>query len=109
MKFHGKVGFMTEAQETSPGVWSDGILEKSYRGEYLPNQTRRNYDIQDSTNTEIKFNNRISIVADPFIMSYLGSVIYVESKGIKWKVTSVEDAYPRILISFGGVYNGRQT
>lgn len=27
MKFHGKVGFMTEAQETSPGVWSDGILE----------------------------------------------------------------------------------
>lgn len=40
MKFHGKVGFMTEAQETSPGVWSDGILEKSYRGEYLPNQTQ---------------------------------------------------------------------
>ena len=29
MKFHGKVGFMTEAQETSPGIWSDGILEKS--------------------------------------------------------------------------------
>lgn len=28
--------------------------------------------------------------------------------GAKWKVTSVEVQYPRLILSIGGVYNGEQ-
>ena len=31
---------------------------------------------------------------------------YVTYKGTKWKIASMTDGYPRIIISLGGVYNG---
>ena len=88
MRYHGKIGFLTESQETAPGVWNEGT--------------------SDSTNDNLIIKNRLEIVADPFVYSHIGSILYAEVNGTKWRVKDIEDAYPRLILSLGGVYNGEQ-
>ena len=54
-------------------------------------------------------NNQIEIVADPYINQHFPSIRYVMWNGTKWKVTSVEDQFPRLILALGEVYNGQQT
>lgn len=107
-KWSGKIGFSIE-EEVRPGVWkSDSIIEKSYRGDVL-RVTRRTEGNADSTNSDININAEISIVANPFAMENLYAIKYVKYLGAAWTITSVDASqYPRIVLSLGGVYNGKQ-
>ena len=108
MRYHGKIGFLTESQETAPGVWNEGtIIEKDCKGDVL--KSLRQYEgTSDSTNDNLIIKNRLEIVADPFVYSHIGSILYAEVNGTKWRVKDIEDAYPRLILSLGGVYNGAQ-
>ena len=48
---------------------------------------------------------RKSIVADPFAHENFGSIRYAEFGGVKWKVTDVKVQYPRLILTFGGIYH----
>lgn len=103
-KFYGKIGYVLTT-ETAPGVWSDGKpIERYYRGDVL--QNNRRWETTSSVNDDIKINNRLSIVADPFAYENLYTMKYVEWYGTKWKVSEVDIQPPRIIISLGGVYDG---
>lgn len=103
-KFYGKIGYVLTT-ETAPGVWSDSEpIERYYRGDVL--QNNRRWETTSSVNDDIKINNRLSIVADPFAYENLYTMKYVEWYGTKWKVSEVDIQPPRIIISLGGVYNG---
>ena len=69
-------------------------------------QNNRRWETTSSVNDDIKINNRLSIVADPFAYENLYTMKYVEWYGTKWKVSEVDIQPPRIIISLGGVYNG---
>lgn len=103
-KWYGPIGY-AESVETRPGVWKDKITERMYSGELVRN-TRR-LQSSDTLNDDINVANEISIVADPFANQNFHSMKYVEFMGTKWKITNVEVRYPRLILTIGGVYNGK--
>ena len=106
-KFYGIIGF-AETVETSPGVYTEQIVERSYFGDVIRN-TRR-LQTTDQLNDNINVSNEISIVADPFANEHFHTMSYIEYMGAKWKITNIDGSrYPRLILTVGGVYNGRQT
>ena len=102
-KFYGKIGY-AENVETRPGVWRPTITEREYFGDLVRN-TRR-LESASQINDNINISNEIGIVADPYAYQNFHSMRYVEFMGTKWKISSVEVQYPRLILSIGGVYNG---
>lgn len=104
-KFHGAIGYAV-TEETKPGVWKEQITERMYFGDLTRNT--RKLQSTDQLNDDINVANEVSIVADPFANENFHSMKYVEFMGAKWKITSVEVQYPRLILTVGGVYNGEQ-
>ena len=102
-KFYGKIGYAI-SEETVPGVWVERIVERPYYGDVIRNIRR--LQSSENLNDNINISNEISIVADAFANQNFHSMRYVEYMGTKWKVSSIEVKYPRLILSIGGVYNG---
>lgn len=102
-KWFGKIGY-AETSETSPGVWKQEIVEKEYFGDMT--RIIRRYDSSQNLNDDLNISNELSILSDPYAMNHFHTIRYAEFQGVKWKVTSVEVNYPRLILSLGGVYNG---
>lgn len=105
-KFYGAIGYAV-TEETKPGVWTEKITERMYYGDLTRNT--RKLQSTDQLNDDLNIANEISIVADPFANENFHSMKYAEFMGAKWKITSVEVQYPRLILTVGGVYNGEQT
>ena len=103
MKWYGTIGFV-ETVETQPGEWTEEVIEREYFGEVL--RSYQGIQTADKLNDDITISNRISIVSSPYTEQHLHSIRYVVFKGVRWKVSSIEDLPPRIILSLGGVYNG---
>lgn len=104
-KWYGVVGYIITT-ETSPGVWTPKEVEKEYSGEYTRNHTRWNSN--QTLNDDITLQSEISFVCDPYALQNFRHIRYVTYMETKWKVTSVDVQYPRLVLSIGGVYNGEQ-
>ena len=104
-KWYGVIGY-SETVETSPGVWEEQITERNYYGDLI-RDTRRLQTI-DQVNDNINVANEISIVADPFVINTFHQMRYAVFMGTRWKITNVEVQYPRLILSLGGEYNGKQ-
>ncbi len=105
-KFYGSIGYAV-TEETTPGVWEEKITERMYYGDLIRNTKK--LQSTDQLNDNINIANEISILADPFAYDNFHSMKYVSFMGAKWKITSVEVQYPRLILTIGGVYNGEQT
>lgn len=103
-KYFGKIGFAT-LTEIKPGVWKEIITEREYYGDVIRN-TRRLQNA-NQLNDDINISNEISIVADPFARENFHSMRWIEFMGTKWKVSSVDVQYPRLVLTVGGIYNGK--
>jgi hypothetical protein len=103
-KFYGPVGFV-ETTETSPGVWTEQVIERDYFGDVL--QNRLMFQSANQVNDNINLSLTIRILADDYANSNMGVMRYVVYKGAKWEVTSAIPSYPRIELTLGGLYNGR--
>ena len=102
-KFYGKIGF-EEPSETSPSVYTPTIVERCYSGDLTRNYRR--LDSGDGVNDDISLSNEISFIADPYALNHFHTIRYVVWHGAKWRVTGVEEKFPRINLTIGGVYNG---
>lgn len=104
-KFYGEIGY-ANIVETEPGVWEEQIVKRNYYGDIIRNT--RSLQTSDNVNDNINISNEISIVADPYANENFHSMRYVYFMGAKWKITSVEVKYPRLILSIGGLYNNVQ-
>lgn len=102
-KFYGEVGY-AEHKETSPGVYTPEITERVYKGDVLRNTKRSEQGM--GLNDDINVSVQISIVADAFAYQNFFAIRYVKWMGTKWKVSTVEPSYPRLILTLGGIYNG---
>lgn len=102
-RFSGEIGY-GESVESSPGVWEDVIVEKSYFGDVIRN-TRK---LQDGSkvNDDISVQNSISIVADAYAGEHFFAIRYIRWAGALWRVSDVEVQSPRLLLRLGSKYNG---
>lgn len=101
-KFYGAIGF-SESVETEPGIWEEKVVDKFYYGDIIKKSRR----LQSSGNVidNITLSNQISIVADPYASHKCCDIRYVEYMDVKWKVTDVENQFPRLILTLGGVYS----
>ena len=102
-KFYGSIGYAI-SKETAPGVWVEDIVEHKYSGDVYRNT--RQLQSGNQVNDSIDISNEISILSDPFANENFHSMRYVTYMGAKWKVSSVEVRYPRLILTVGGLYNG---
>lgn len=106
-KWYGVVGFaMTVEDPPESGIWKEQVVEKKYRGELLRESV--SYENGESINDNLTLSNEISIVADSYILQNAYCIKYVTALGGRWKVRNISTSYPRITLSIGGVYNGRE-
>lgn len=105
MKWFGKVGYGVSA-ETAPDVWENVITEREYYGDAI-RMTRRLEGASEIID-DLAVSVTISIVADPYAYNNFHTIKYVEYMGNKWKVSSVDPAYPRLNLTLGGLYNGEE-
>ena len=106
MKWFGKIGYEVTT-ETKPGVWTPNITECEYYGDVIRNTSRLSQS-SDSTNDNVNVSNQISIVADPFAYQNFHTMRYVEFMGVLWKISNVDVQPPRLILTIGGEYNGKQ-
>lgn len=106
-KFCGVIGYL-ENIETEPGIWDGSITERLYCGDLIRNYSK--HESSGGVNDNVNIANEISIVSDPYAMEHMFAISYVKFQlpalGGVWKVTNVEVAYPRLILTIGGIYNG---
>jgi len=107
-RFYGAIGFEEDQVETAPGVYEPArITEKTYTGD-LPKHLRRWETTTDGTNDNLTLANRISIVCDNYMTEHWPAIKYVVFNGVKWKVGNAEIKRPRIILTLGGMWNGKK-
>ena len=102
-KWYGVIGY-ADTVEVEPGIWEEQVTERPYYGELIRN-TRR-LRTTDKVNDDLTISNQISIVSDPYAINNFHAMKYAVLWGTKWKITSVEVQYPRLVLEVGGVCNG---
>lgn len=103
MKWFGAIGY-ADTVETKPGVWKEQVTERDYFGDIT--RISRRLQSTDQLNDDVVISNEISIVSDPYANENFHSMRYATYMGTKWKITSVEVQYPRLILSLGSVWNG---
>lgn len=101
-KFYGKIGY-AEMVKSGPGVYEERIVERVHSGDFVRNTSK--LVTSENLNDNINVSSEISIVSDPYAVQNYMQIRYVEFMGARWKVTSVEIKYPRLILSIGGLYN----
>ena len=96
------IGFAKNV-ETLPGIFKDEIEERVYRADVL--QQTKTWRETQQVNDDLIMGNRLSILGDDFANLQKSSIKYVNWDGVKWKVTTITDQRPRLILNLGGVYN----
>lgn len=104
MKYYGAIGFSEDEVEVRPGVFRAQIKEYLYTGDY--NRVSTAYRTTEQINDDISDSAEISIVGDSHAFKYMSQIKYAVWRGVKWKVTNIDDAkHPRLILTLGGIYN----
>lgn len=98
------VGFVEQVREN--GVTRDVATERPYVGSEETNT--RYFSNSDSVIGEIRFQTRVSIMADPYALENFTKIRYVEWAGSLMTVDSIDKKRPRLTLVLGGVYNGKR-
>ena len=106
-KWFGKIGYSTTA-ETTPGVWTETVVERDYYGDLIRinRQLTSNGNVQEMLGDDLNLSNELSIVADPFAYENSAFMKYAVIMGARWKIKTIEVRYPRLILHLGGVYHG---
>lgn len=104
MKFSGMIGF-AHTEEVRKNIFQEVIVEKPYKGDLL-RKSKRWQSGEQQPNDNLTINHNISIVANQFAYENLHEIRYVVYRGVPWKVTSITDEKPRLILEVGGIYNG---
>ena len=102
-RFYGKIGFVFDHVEITSGVWKPAVAERNYYGDVM--KRRLSWENGESINDNIKIGNQFSILADEYAEKNMYAMKWIEWKGVKWKIDSVEIERPRMIVTIKGVYN----
>ena len=100
-RYYDEIGFF-KSDETRPGVYENEIASKKYYGDLITNYKR--VQTSDQINDGIYISTKISILADMFAQENFHHIVYAKLMGVKWKVTEVEPASPRLILTLGDEY-----
>lgn len=102
-KLRGPIGYAIQ-RETAPGVWEDVVEEHICSAQLLRSawSTRSS----DGVNDDLKLSNKISVLMNQYTNNPDYRMNYIYFRGIRWRIESIEEVRPRLILTLGGVYNG---
>lgn len=101
MKWYGQIAFNNQTQ-VEPGIWESGDpIVRNYYGDVIRDSKR---DQLQRINNDIVLVNILSVIADPYLINSFHDILYVTYGGSKWRISSVENNYPRLILHFGNLY-----
>lgn len=95
-KWFGKIGFEGQTVETAPSVFTEETVEREYYGDVL--EWGRQLQAGDGVNDNVTFQNRLSIVADPFAHENFGSIQHTREAEPAWHQNGVLTVCGKSLI-----------
>ena len=104
-KWHGYIGYIHQ-EETAPEVYIPSVIEREKSGELLKN--RQQITSGYGANPDVRVQNQISIVADQFDRTNLQDLRYLIWDSQYWAVESAIVEPPRLIVTLGGVWNGKR-
>lgn len=102
-KYHGMIGYAV-AVDRGNGIFEEEMTEHPAFGDLT--RWSKHDEAGSSVNDDIRLQNDISIIMDPFSTQNYSRIRYATFMGERWKVSSVTVERPRLTLSMGGVYNG---
>lgn len=102
MKYYGNLGFV-EYEEVQPGLFKETIREYPYYGDSV--RVISHWQGAEKVTDDVKLNNQISVLLDPYALENYANLRYITFMNSKWEVSAVEIQYPRLIVSFGGLYH----
>lgn len=104
MKYHGSVGYAVAKESADiPDTFENSIEEHIYQGDIISNRSQ--WKETDKINDDLTISNKISILADPYAFQNFQHIRYVTWMNSKWKVSNIELAFPRIILTINGEWN----
>ena len=104
-RFHGKVGFLIYTDDQTTGIAEEQVVEKTFFG--TVQEHSRRWQSSDMVTDDLQLGNRIAITANDFAYKHASAICYCEWMGQLWKVTGIQVKQPEIILTLGGVYNGK--
>lgn len=101
-KFNGNIGFK-DIEEVTRGVYVNNVIVRHYTGDTI--RLTRQLESTDHVNPDIKMNIEFSILGDTYAHNNFLNMLYIEYKGVKWVINTVDPQYPRLIVTIGGEYN----
>lgn len=102
-RYSGLVGYGQQV-EVEPGVWDTEDKEVMMKGDLL----RQNANIQDSgINDTVSLNHRVSLIGDAYAFDNYYNMKWITVNGFKWTVSAIELQRPRLIVTLGGIWNGK--
>lgn len=111
MKYYGAIGFVEFVDQDPidhPGVKIEKITERVYSGDVL-RIIGHSQPASEKVTDDLKLNNQISVLLDPYALDNFANIRYVTFLNSKWEVSAVDVQYPRLVLSFGGLYHEQTT
>lgn len=103
-RFSGSIGYLTTTINNDTGIPDKEVLIVKCYGEILQND--RVLGDSDVVYSDIRTNNRISIIADPFALKNFFNIQWILWNKVKWTVKKVEVQGRRLILSLGERYAG---
>lgn len=105
-KWCGTIGYVeTVEKPEGSGVYIEQVTKRKHYGDIITENRR--IQSSDKVNSDISISNRISIVSDPYSRDHIYAMRYLTFMGSNWRISDVEVQYPRLILSLGGLYNGK--
>lgn len=103
--FRGIIGFV-ENTEVEDCEWEDVVTPRYYTGTIIKNNQQ--FLTADTVSGNLQITNTFSIFGDSYMFSHISNIRYLEWRGQRWIVTTVDLEFPRVNMTIGGIYNGPQ-
>lgn len=105
-RFKGKVGFVIQTDDQETGIVREEAVERVFYGRVIEH-TRR-WQTSDTVTDDLQLGNQIAITATDDSFEHASAIRYCEFMGCLWKVESIRIRRPEIILTLGGVYNGKR-
>ena len=105
-RYHGRVGFLIPFDNQETGIADEKVVEKTFYGRVIEHQ--RKWQTSDVVTDDLRLGNQIAIVANDEAYQFATAIRYCEYMGGLWTVTGISVKRPEIILTLGGVYNGKR-
>lgn len=104
-RYHDKVGFLIPEDNQETGIVDDRVVERTFYGKVMEHSRR--WQTSDVVTDDLVLGNQIAITATDYAFRHATAIKYACFMGGRWNVTAVRVRGPELILTLGGVYNGK--